>query len=201
MGRFLSPDWSNDPDPLPYANLENPQSLNLYRYAGNNPLSKTDPDGHFTLTAPNNCWCDQAAQAISTLWYDFQWNWQNNWFKSKQPVPPPPVVTTPAQTANPSPDGEKDQKQNNKTDQRQNEKGGAQDKKLTSAEIENLKQNTGRTAEDIKEDALGTGKNMGRYDLYKSSDGDIVAKPKGSSGPGEPTGYTVEHLKPHPQQE
>jgi RHS repeat-associated protein len=29
MGRFLSPDWSDDPEPIPYAHLKNPQSLNL----------------------------------------------------------------------------------------------------------------------------------------------------------------------------
>jgi hypothetical protein len=32
--------------------------------------------------------------------------------------------------------------------------------------------------------------------MYKNDHGDIVVKPKGSSGPGEPTGYTTEHLKP-----
>ena len=47
QGRFMSPDWSADPQPVPYANLEYPQTLNLYSYAGNNPLSRTDPDGHF----------------------------------------------------------------------------------------------------------------------------------------------------------
>ena len=46
MGRFMSPDWSKTPDAVPYADLANPQSLNLYSYAGNNPLSRTDPDGH-----------------------------------------------------------------------------------------------------------------------------------------------------------
>ena len=46
MGRFMSPDWNDDPRPVPYANLENPQSLNLYSYVNKNPLSKTDPDGH-----------------------------------------------------------------------------------------------------------------------------------------------------------
>ncbi|WP_047495389.1 RHS repeat-associated core domain-containing protein [Terriglobus sp. TAA 43] len=46
MGRFMSPDWSSDPDAVPYASLENPQSLNLYSYAGNNPVNASDADGH-----------------------------------------------------------------------------------------------------------------------------------------------------------
>jgi hypothetical protein len=48
MGRFMSPDWSARAEPVPYANLEYPQTLNLYSYAGNNPLTRTDPDGHCT---------------------------------------------------------------------------------------------------------------------------------------------------------
>jgi RHS repeat-associated protein len=49
MGRYMSPDYSdddNDPDPVPYADLMDPQSLNLYSYAGNNPMSYFDEDGH-----------------------------------------------------------------------------------------------------------------------------------------------------------
>jgi RHS repeat-associated protein len=46
MGRFMSPDWSKTPEGVPYADLTNPQSLNLYSYVKNNPLSKVDPDGH-----------------------------------------------------------------------------------------------------------------------------------------------------------
>ena len=48
MGRFLSPDWSAKLEPVPYAKLDNPQSLNLYSYVLNNPLSAADPDGHET---------------------------------------------------------------------------------------------------------------------------------------------------------
>ncbi len=42
----MSPDWSAKEDPVPYAQLDDPQSLNLYSYVRNNPLSKADPDGH-----------------------------------------------------------------------------------------------------------------------------------------------------------
>ena len=46
QGRFTSPDWSATPEPVPYANLSDPQTLNLYTYVRNNPLSRTDTDGH-----------------------------------------------------------------------------------------------------------------------------------------------------------
>ncbi|WP_371417537.1 RHS repeat-associated core domain-containing protein [Granulicella sp. S190] len=49
MGRFMSPDWDSDPDAVPYADYENPQSLNLYEYVQNNPLSVTDSEGHCDL--------------------------------------------------------------------------------------------------------------------------------------------------------
>jgi len=46
MGRFMSPDWSAKVMPVPYAKLDDPQSLNLYAYVGNNPLIRFDKDGH-----------------------------------------------------------------------------------------------------------------------------------------------------------
>ena len=46
MGRFLSPDWSAVIEPVPYAKLDNPQSLNLYAYVLNNPMTGRDQDGH-----------------------------------------------------------------------------------------------------------------------------------------------------------
>jgi RHS repeat-associated protein len=46
LGRFTSPDWSRDPEPVPYASLDDPQTLNLYSYVRNRPLSARDDDGH-----------------------------------------------------------------------------------------------------------------------------------------------------------
>ena len=46
MGRFMSPDWSAKEEPVPYAQLDDPQSLNLYAYVRNNPLTRVDADGH-----------------------------------------------------------------------------------------------------------------------------------------------------------
>ena len=49
MGRFLSPDWSAKVEPVPYAKLDDSQSLNLYDYMLNNPLGGVDADGHSTF--------------------------------------------------------------------------------------------------------------------------------------------------------
>jgi RHS repeat-associated protein len=49
MGRFMTPDWAAKPTTVPYADFGDPQSLNLYGYVRNNPLSKADADGHFWL--------------------------------------------------------------------------------------------------------------------------------------------------------
>jgi RHS repeat-associated protein len=46
FGCFMSADWSAKVEPVPYAKLDNPQSLNLYAYVLNNPLIHIDADGH-----------------------------------------------------------------------------------------------------------------------------------------------------------
>lgn len=55
MGRFLSPDWAAKIEPVPYAKLDDPQSLNLYAYVRNNPLTRFDPDGHYTCADSAKC--------------------------------------------------------------------------------------------------------------------------------------------------
>jgi RHS repeat-associated protein len=56
MGRFMSPDWSAKAEPVPYAKLDDPQSLNLYAYVRNNPLTRVDADGH--------CWPQWLCSAV-----------------------------------------------------------------------------------------------------------------------------------------
>jgi RHS repeat-associated protein len=55
LGRWVSADWSPTPIPVPYADFNNPQSLNLYGFVGGNPASKADPDGHAGECHLKNC--------------------------------------------------------------------------------------------------------------------------------------------------
>ena len=53
FGRWLSADWSNVPVAVPYANLTNPQTLNLYAMVADDPESFADLDGHCIQDASN----------------------------------------------------------------------------------------------------------------------------------------------------
>ena len=60
MGRLMSPDYNDyglDLAPVPWADYTNPQSLNLYAYVRNNPLSRTDDLGHDVQICDNNGHC------------------------------------------------------------------------------------------------------------------------------------------------
>lgn len=46
IGRFMTPDWAGRPTAVPYAVFGDPQSLNLYGYVRNDPVSRADADGH-----------------------------------------------------------------------------------------------------------------------------------------------------------
>jgi RHS repeat-associated protein len=45
IGRWMSPDWSAKPTTVPYAKFGDPQSLNLYSYTENGPVTRID-NGH-----------------------------------------------------------------------------------------------------------------------------------------------------------
>ena len=53
-GRFMTPDWSAVPEPVPFAKLTNPQTLNLYAFVHDNPVTFADSDGHCDLVAACN---------------------------------------------------------------------------------------------------------------------------------------------------
>jgi RHS repeat-associated protein len=125
MGRFLSPDFNDRRDyldPVPYAKVEEPQTLNLYGYAGNNPLANKDEDGHFYngLQDPNcGCWPGQPnydeiefqieeflnslRRGLPLLWH--QYFGKNSQANSSNPpstnTAPSVPKTTPANTATP----------------------------------------------------------------------------------------------------
>jgi hypothetical protein len=42
----MSPDWDGKPVTVPYAQFGNPQTLNLYSYAGGSPIIRVDATGH-----------------------------------------------------------------------------------------------------------------------------------------------------------
>lgn len=63
FGRWLSPDWSAVPAPVPYANLTNPQTLNIYAMVSDNPESFADLDGHDAAS----CGTDSCAADPSKL--------------------------------------------------------------------------------------------------------------------------------------
>jgi RHS repeat-associated protein len=87
IGRWLSADWSAVPAPVPYADLANPQTLNLYAMVKDNPETFADLDGHlggagepsvepneflgFCGTTENGS-CGESEQNFdpSSLWHD-----------------------------------------------------------------------------------------------------------------------------------
>jgi RHS repeat-associated protein len=95
-GRWVSPDWSATFAPVPYAKLDHPQSLNLYAYVGNNPLTTVDADGHHLTCNPSESSCQKNTKENAendrklSLWAHIKnlahlrpWNYE-----------PPPVRTT-----------------------------------------------------------------------------------------------------------
>ena len=69
LGRWLSADWTAVPAPVPYANLTNPQTLNLYAMVSDNPETFADLDGHTCTWGPSgslSCKSDTPTNAPAT---------------------------------------------------------------------------------------------------------------------------------------
>jgi len=69
----MSPDFTDDgldPAPVPWADYTNPQSLNLYAYTRDNPLSHADDDGHDVNVCSTDANGHQQCQQISNAAYE-----------------------------------------------------------------------------------------------------------------------------------
>jgi RHS repeat-associated protein len=80
LGRWMTPDWSDEPTAVPYANYGNPQSLNLYSFVTDDPLSHTDLDGHEQFTLGNDVNGLEAGQTEKCNW----WCRTKKWFHDQQ---------------------------------------------------------------------------------------------------------------------
>jgi RHS repeat-associated protein len=67
MGRWLSPDWAEKPEAVPYAELGDPQSLNLYGYVRNLPTTRHDADGHLQQDQNGNIKFRKTGEATVTF--------------------------------------------------------------------------------------------------------------------------------------
>jgi RHS repeat-associated protein len=86
FGRWLSADWSSVPVPVPYANLANPQTLNLYAMVADDPESFADLDGHCNPSDPNGCGGGQFSDFIPAVWLGSD---QEGPSQKQQKDPPP----------------------------------------------------------------------------------------------------------------
>jgi RHS repeat-associated protein len=69
QGRWLTADWSVTPEPVPYAKLGDPQSLNLYAYVDGDPTNHADPDGHACYDRNNGCGSKSWWQKLKGVFY------------------------------------------------------------------------------------------------------------------------------------
>jgi hypothetical protein len=85
--------------------------------------------------------------------------------------------------------GNKALSEEKKSDQESgSDRNSSDDQKLSPGEIEKLR-DAGIDAEELK-----GGKATGKLDLYKDKKGNIYVKPKGGSGPGDPTGINIKNF-------
>jgi RHS repeat-associated protein len=89
-GRFMTPDWAARPIAVPYAVFGDPQSLNLYGYVRNDPVTRADADGH------TNC-----PDGQGTIQHGC--NLMQNQSDAQKPPKPPPTDPTGKPTPPPVP--------------------------------------------------------------------------------------------------
>jgi len=81
--RWLSADWSSVPAPVPYANLNNPQTLNLYAMVSDNPTTRQDQDGHCFAALVDSIVCGIVAGILSKVGSDILRSTQGRLFRGR----------------------------------------------------------------------------------------------------------------------
>jgi RHS repeat-associated protein len=156
LGRFLQPDPSA---------LEE----NLYRYAGNSPVTNVDPTGETcVLPVIGQIACGTivviavggAVIGVAAVWYYRQW--YDYWWGSgrKRITAPPPKVQV-----------------------------LRSDRRLTPREVKWVEQQLGQDVHDIK-----GRRGASKRDLWVKPNGEVVIKPKNGRGPGEPVGVNLRKM-------
>jgi RHS repeat-associated protein len=100
MGRFMTPDWAARPTTVPYAVFGDPQSLNLYGYVRNDPVTQADADGHDPVPMgpltdnSGTTWEQEMAQTLTGKEEKAEQHQlgQNNEINTKPPQPLPPPM-------------------------------------------------------------------------------------------------------------
>jgi RHS repeat-associated protein len=72
IGRWMTPDWAARAEAVPYSDFSDPQSLNLYSYVGNNPVSRADAEGHAMEQGNSNGWWNLDGDGSLQTRYTFQ---------------------------------------------------------------------------------------------------------------------------------
>jgi len=83
LGRFMSPDWAATPEAAPFTDPQDPQTLNLYSYVRNNPMTDRDFDGHKVVCGPDTYSKDSNGNLVvhggacrdELDWWDFPGYW------------------------------------------------------------------------------------------------------------------------------
>jgi RHS repeat-associated protein len=225
-GRWMSPDWSRDPLPIPYSNKRQPQTLNLYRYAGNNPLAEYDLDGHNIFTD----FFGNVGERTSNLLH-------GRGFRTNAQLKMVRALVTVEETYRISPAQQKisannaaiamasaviiaqaisDSVSDGAASEELEETIVTKEEQIASLEAENVELEAEVEAEEAADASTAQYKRLtkgeikileehdidphdlkpnSKFDLFKSPTGEIVVKPKGGQGPGDPTGININDLK------
>jgi RHS repeat-associated protein len=161
LGRWVSADWSPTPIPVPYADFDDPQSLNLYTYVRNIPTTNVDVDGHDAWTIFKVL--VSSTVAVSNVASQLFRDGIKNAMGSSLPPGETPALEIMRQRLQqcPCPSNQQDSKQNNNNSKSTNQsESGGQDKKVPNPNGKNggaaHQETIGKAEKDMQDRGLTT---------------------------------------------